>query len=496
MEKHNAEVARIASEVQGFHYRKEQFRIYHGSTNSTRASNRRRDQIVDTSALNQVVRIDKERKRAFVEPKVRMDELVHATLPFNLVPPVVMEFPAITAGGGFAGMGCESSSFKYGLFDATILSIEVILADGTVVNASATEKSDLFFGAARTCGSLGIVTLLEVRLIQAKPYVELTYHPVTSIDAAVELCHSFTKDEGHVDFVEGIIYSPERGAIITGTFADSKTKGSKVRRFTRARDQWFYIHAERQVRNRTTPVTELVPIVDYLFRYDRGAFWTGKVGFDYFSVRCDRLSRLALNRLLHTETMYRALHYSELDQKVILQDYVLPYSTSNGFIQYVNQTCKIFPLWLCPIKPPAPQSSTMYKHPFSEDMLLNIGVWGPGPKERDAFVQLHRDIEHKVNSLHGIKWPYSHSYWTEAEFWGFYNQDAYGELRAKWNAALLPSMYDKLKADPAPAAESKNDNPNRSRIVNRVWNIWPVPGLYGVLKVLVGADYLLRKPKA
>ena len=43
-----------------------------------------------------------------------MDRLVESTLKYNLIPPVVMEFPGITAGGGFAGTSGESSSFKYG----------------------------------------------------------------------------------------------------------------------------------------------------------------------------------------------------------------------------------------------------------------------------------------------------------------------------------------------------------------------------------------------
>lgn len=489
MEKHNEDVARIASEVRKFHDRKESFRIYHGSSNSTRQSTREKDRIVDTSALNRVINIDVDRKRATVEPKVRMDQLAEATLAKGLLPPIVMEFPAITAGGGFAGMAGESSSFKYGFFDSIVLSIEIVLADGTVVVASDSERSDLFYGSARTCGTLGIITLLEIQLIEAKPFVELTYHPVAGVKPAVELCQSLANNADKVDYVDGIIYSKNKAVIVSGRLADSATKGAKVRRFTRARDQWFYIHADKVTREKTAPVTELVPIVDYLFRFDRGAFWAGLVPFNYFRAPFDRFSRFVLDPLLHTETMYRALHYSELDKKNYIQDFALPFSVGEDFIEYINQTVDIFPLWLCPIKAPSVQSSVIYNHPFPESMLLNVGIWGQGPKDYDQFVELHRKIEHQVHSLHGIKWPYAHAYWTESEFWEVHNRQAYDELRVKYGAESLPSIYEKLKAP----ARTEPGSAVRSKMVRRFWHVQPIPGLYGLVKTVVGRDYLLRK---
>ena len=128
MEKHEAAVAKIAAQIRQFFERNEPFHIYHGSTNSTRPSKFQRDKLVDTSELTNVLNIDAEAKVALVEPNVPMDSLVAATIPYGLLPPVVMEFPGITVGGGFAGTSGESSSFKYGFFDRTVESIEMILA--------------------------------------------------------------------------------------------------------------------------------------------------------------------------------------------------------------------------------------------------------------------------------------------------------------------------------------------------------------------------------
>ncbi|OBT59978.1 hypothetical protein VE03_10420, partial [Pseudogymnoascus sp. 23342-1-I1] len=155
MDAHDQAVAAIASSVRRFNDRKEPFRIYHGSTNSTRQSQYRRNRMVDTSAMSRVLKIDTEKKTALVEPNVPMDSLVEATLQHGLIPPVVMEFPGITVGGGFAGTSGESSSFRFGFFDRTINWIEIVLPNGEKVTASSTERSDLFYGAASSFGTLG-----------------------------------------------------------------------------------------------------------------------------------------------------------------------------------------------------------------------------------------------------------------------------------------------------------------------------------------------------
>lgn len=110
---HDEAVTLIAANVRKFYDQKEPFRIYHGSTNSTRQSQRSRDRLVDTSAMSRVLKVDTERKTALVEPNVPMDGLVEATLQHGLLPPVVMEFCGITVGGGFSGTSGETSSFRY-----------------------------------------------------------------------------------------------------------------------------------------------------------------------------------------------------------------------------------------------------------------------------------------------------------------------------------------------------------------------------------------------
>lgn len=115
MEEHNLKVQAIAASVKTFYDQKQKFRIYHGSTNSTRnQAFRDRRNIVDTSGLSKVIGVDVENMVVLVEANVPMDRLVEATLAHNCVPPVIADLPGITVGGGYSGTTGESSSFKHG----------------------------------------------------------------------------------------------------------------------------------------------------------------------------------------------------------------------------------------------------------------------------------------------------------------------------------------------------------------------------------------------
>jgi delta24-sterol reductase len=115
-----------------------------------------------------------------------MHRLVQATLAHGMIPPIVMEFSGISGGGGFTRSAGESSSFKYGYFDQTVQSVEMILATGEVVMASETENAELFKGATGALGTLGIVTKLEIHLMPAKEYIALSYHSFSSVEETIK----------------------------------------------------------------------------------------------------------------------------------------------------------------------------------------------------------------------------------------------------------------------------------------------------------------------
>lgn len=494
MEKHTKAVSQIAASVRSFFARREPYRIFHGSTNSTRPRPTARS--VDISALRNVISVDRDRRVALVEPNVPMDRLVEATLPHGLVPPVVMEFPGITAGGGFAGTAGESSSFRHGFFDETVKRVEMVMADGEVKTdvRPEGEAADLFRGAAGAVGTLGMTTLLEIQLMEARKFVRTKYRRTRSVEEAVEVVREEVRKPGN-DYVDGILFSKDHGVVVTGELTDEKPEGVKPQTFSGAWDPWFYLHAKEK----TAPVVaaekapiDYVPLAEYLFRYDRGGFWVGTAAFEYFKfVPFTRFFRWFLDDFLHTRMMYRALHGSGESARFVVQDIAMPFETAAPFVDYTSSELDIWPLWLCPLKRRGPPTF----HPFTtlpegverkeDDMMLNIGVWGWGPSDPAQFVQKNRELENKVRELGGMKWLYAHTYYPEEEFWPMYDgKEWYDKLREKYNATTLPSVWDKVHVDPVKAGTAQRHWLKRQP---------PLGGFYGIYKSIQSKDYMLHR---
>ena len=496
MEAHNESVAIISERVREFYAKKEPFRVYHGSTNSTRASARDRDNTVDTSNLADVLHIDRATQTCLVEPNVPMDKLLAATLREGMLPPVVMELPAITVGGGFSGMAGESSCFRYGPFDCIVNSIEIVLGNGEIATASRNEQPDLFWGAVCAFGTMGIVTLLEIQLRDAKGFVELTHYPFSDFVAAKAKIQEETKKED-VDFVDGVAFSKDTIVVCSGRLVDAVAAGSSPRRYTRRSDPWFYLDVQKRTKNGTKQVVDYVPVTDYFFRWDRGAFWVARYAFQYFATPFNRITRFLLDYYLHAKVMYHALHKSGLSDSYIIQDVGVPYEAADEFNQWLDQNLGIYPMWLCPIRVRRDDPDSRhglhadFADPEKPETLLNFGVWGPAAREYDEFVRQNRAIEQKVQELGGKKTLYAHNYYTEDEFWAVYDRQRYDAVRERYHASWLPSVYDKVIVDEA----AKQKAIDASRLPNRLRNVRPIQGFYGVYKAWRGGDYLLQSKK-
>lgn len=98
LEEHSAAVQKISQQVRTFHEQKKHFRVYHGSTSSTRPMQFTRDAIVDTSSLSRIFPVDLETMTVKAEPNVPMDALAAHCVKMNVIPPIVMEFKKVPFG--------------------------------------------------------------------------------------------------------------------------------------------------------------------------------------------------------------------------------------------------------------------------------------------------------------------------------------------------------------------------------------------------------------
>jgi delta24-sterol reductase len=230
-------------------------------------------------------------------------------------------------------------------------------------------------------------------------------------------------------------------------------------------------------------VSEAIPIAEYCFRYDRGGFWVRTSAFEYFAFPFNDFTRWWLDDFNYTRMFYTALHASGQSKTYIVQDLGLPLRNAKPFIDYTVSTFKIWPLWLCPLK----QSPQLTIHPNdageqgeTPSHMLNIGLWGPGPKNHDAFVALNRDLESKLRKLGGMKWLYAHTYYEEEDFWKVYPREWY-------TAQSLPTVYEKVKVDLE--AEKQEAQTWGSTFTGT----WPVGGFWALKKAIDNGTYLQNR---
>ena len=137
--------------------------------------------VFDIRSLSYVLDVNTSTKTALVELNVFMMHLAYLTLTYVLLSAVVSESPVITTNGTIAGTAGESSSFEHEFVSEKITPIKLVLVDGEITRASRNKNPDLFDDVTGIFGSVAIMTLLEIQLVEAKDHMNLTYTPVNSV---------------------------------------------------------------------------------------------------------------------------------------------------------------------------------------------------------------------------------------------------------------------------------------------------------------------------
>lgn len=220
------------------------------------------------------------------------------------------------------------------------------------------------------------------------------------------------------EYLDGVVYSREHILVCVGCMTDSAPEKTSMTRFTRAKDEWFYVHDAQKGFNSSSsvPTTDYIPMCDYLFRYDRGGFWVGTYAIRYFLLPFYWITRYLIDQMMHTRVLYHVLHASGHSRFFFIQDVAVPFIAAAEFLDWLGegQNFGCYPIWICPFKNSPGVMESGYVR--GDDYLMNFGLWAPSTHNRRDFVSQNRRLEQKVHSLHGKKWLYAHTYYTEDEF--------------------------------------------------------------------------------
>jgi FAD/FMN-containing dehydrogenase len=395
---------------------------------------------LDVRHFNQVIQVDVQERVAEVEGMTTYEDLVRETLPYQLMPAVVPQLKSITIGGALAGVGIESSSFRYGFVHETILEIDILLPDGTVVAATKDNgHKDLFFGFANSYGTLGYALKVKVQLAPVKKFVNLRHKRYSDLDTYFRALGHVCRDR-QVDFVDGTMFDEHELYLTTGECVDQA--------------EWLSDYTYRHIYYRSIQqkTVDYLTIHDYLWRWDTDWFWCSKHFFVQHPVvrwlwgrkrLCSTMYWKLRSRFNRSPLAQRVAKALTGRQEAVIQDVEIPLEHAAEFARFFNREIGISPVWICPVM--SYDSSASYPlYPMTHGKLyVNFGFWDVVSTDHENGY-FDRKVEAKVRDLQGKKSLYSNAYYSREDFWQLYNEPAYRALKARYDpTAKLKDLYEK-----------------------------------------------------
>jgi len=402
---------------------------------------------INLTTLIDILHIDIDRKIIRVEPMVTMGQISASLKPLGWTLPVLPELDDLTVGGLIMGVGIETSSHKYGLFQHCCESFEVLLSTGELVKCSRDNNSDLFYAIPWSYGTLGFLVAAEIRMIPAKKYVKLTYTPVSNLDALNSEFAKQANAKGENDFVEAIVYSIDKAVVMTGTFSEQYEPG-KLNPQGFFWKPWFYKHVEH-ILNKQQPVVEYIPLRHYYHRHSKSIFWElndivpfgNNPIFRYLFgwAMPPKISLLKRTQSQAIKKLYEKYHF--------IQDMLVPLTSLKESLLLFDKELRIYPIWLCPFF--LPQLPGMVHPPIESGsdgaMYVDIGAYGSVTLPSYHAKNTSMLVEKFVRAEHGFQMLYADCYMNKQEFREMFDLSLYEKMRSKLNCErAFPEIWDKI----------------------------------------------------
>ncbi len=369
------------------------------------------DEKIDLSDLNKILEIDEKNQVCIAEPGVTFVDLVKETLKYNLVPFTVPELKTITIGGAVAGASLESMSFKYGGFHDSCIEYETITAKGEVLICSKDNENKLIFEMVHgTFGTLGIISKLKFKLIKAKKYVHVVYEKYNNLEDYKNATWKHYQNRD-VDFMDGIIHSPNKYVLSAGNFVDMAPYSNRY--------DWMKIYYLTTKKRKE----DYLKTAHYFFRYEKGVTNVAPKSF---------LGRLFFGKILDTTAtlwLVEKFHFFIPSKMIpITIDLFIPFSQLTNFLEWYKKEIGHFPLWYVPYKI-VRRYEWVNPELFNkndDELMIDIAIYGMEKREGKNY---YRMMEEELMKIGGIKTLISNNYYSPEEFWQTWNKKNYDEVK-------------------------------------------------------------------
>ncbi|XP_063399264.1 delta(24)-sterol reductase-like isoform X1 [Mytilus trossulus] len=394
--------------------------------------------------LIDILDINEAKQTIRVEPLATMGQITAFLNPLGWTLPVLPELDDLTVGGLIMGVGIETSSHNFGLFQHCCVAYEVVLADGSVVTCSKDENSDLFYALPWSYGTLGFLVSATIQIIPAKKYLKMEYIPVHSKKDMVKAFADETNKGKENMFVEGLVYSENSAVIMLGNMTDIADP-EKINPIGYFWKPWFFKHVEEFLES--GPAVEYIPLRHYYHRHSRSIFWEIQDIIPFgnhpvFRYLCGwtvppKISLLKLTQGEATKQLY--------EKYQIIQDMLVPMKDLGDALKVFHDEIEMYPLWLCPFK--------LYNlpgmiHPqgASDEMYVDIGAYGAPKTKQYEAKRTTRKLEAYVSKVNGFQMLYADTYMTREEFHDMFDHTLYNKMREElpFCKQAFPEVYDKI----------------------------------------------------
>jgi FAD/FMN-containing dehydrogenase/uncharacterized membrane protein YhaH (DUF805 family) len=123
---------------------------------------------IDMRKLNKVVDFSSENKTIFVEAGIRWCDIQQFVDEYNLSVKIMQTYANFTVGGSLS-VNCHGRYIGLGAVILSVKSMEIILANGDIINCSPTKNSELFFACIGCYNAIAVIAKVEFELVENLP---------------------------------------------------------------------------------------------------------------------------------------------------------------------------------------------------------------------------------------------------------------------------------------------------------------------------------------
>ncbi|MDJ0834459.1 MAG: FAD-binding oxidoreductase [Gammaproteobacteria bacterium] len=191
----------------------------------------------DMRDYDEVVAFDPETKLITVQSGITWKQVQQYIDPHNLSVSVMQDFNNFTVGGSLS-VNAHGRNIRTGAIINTVKSIRLVLADGSVYQASPLENDLLFYGAIGGYGGLGVITEATLQLVDNIP-IERATRKIHFTDYLQYFNQEIANDEQLV-FHNALLYPPHYETLLDISWRETdKPLTERLRLKVTDRDNWW-----------------------------------------------------------------------------------------------------------------------------------------------------------------------------------------------------------------------------------------------------------------